>query len=94
MFQLNDAQVPDGAGRLMGIQYEGQTSDKVWTYALLKAGGLWYMTGSGSAPQAAGWGAVNRWLERDGRVVLWVRVATGWADLYPVPPVDTSQATE
>ena len=94
MFKLNDSQVPDGTVLLMGIQYEGQTSDKVWTYALLKAGGLWYITGNGKAPVAAGWGAVNRWLERDGRVVLSVRVATGWADLYPVPPVDTSQATE
>ena len=93
MFKLNDPQVPDGTVLLMGIQYEGQTSDKVWTYALLKAGGLWYITGNGKAPVAAGWGAVNRWLERDGRVVLWVRAATGWADLYP-SPVDTSQATE
>lgn len=93
MFKMNDARVADGTVLLMGIKYEEQTSDKVWTYALLKAGGLWYVTGNAKAPQAAGWGAVNRWLERDGRVVLWVRVATGWADLYS-SPVDTSQATE
>jgi hypothetical protein len=93
----------------MGIQYESQTSDKVWTYALLKAGGVWYVTGNGKAPVAAGWGAINRWLERDGRIVLWVKVGTGWTDLYPAriegqradqvivddpSPVDTSQATE
>lgn len=93
MFKLKDSQVPDGTVLLMGIRYEGQTTDKVWTYALLKAGGMWYVTGGPRNPQAAGWGAVNRWLERDGRIVLWVRVATGWADLYS-SPVDTSQATE
>ncbi len=90
---MNDARVPDGTVLLMGIRYESQTTDKVWTYALLKAGGVWYVTGNGKAPVAAGWGAVNRWLERDGRIVLWVRAATGWEDLYS-SPVDTSQATE
>lgn len=94
MFKLNDSRVPDGTVLLMGIQYEGQISDRVWTYALLKAGGQWYVTGNARAPQAAGWGAVNRWLERDGRIVLWVRAATGWEDLYVAPQVDTSQATE
>lgn len=93
MFKLNDAQVSNGTVLLMGIRYEGQTSEKVWTYALLKAGGSWYVTGNGKVPVAAGWGAINRWLERDGRIVLWVRVATGWADLYS-SPVDTSQASE
>ena len=90
-FKLDDAQAPDGTVLLMGIRYEGQTTDKVWTYALLKAAGLWYVTGNAKAPVAAGWGAVNRWLERDGRIVLWVKAATGWAEVFPV---DTSQATE
>lgn len=93
MFKMNDASVPDGTVLLMGVKYESQTTDKVWTYALLKAGGLWYVTGNGKAPVAAGWGAVNRWLERDGRVVLWVKAATEWAEVF-TSPVDTSQATE
>lgn len=80
-FTMN-RQAPNGTVLLMGVRYEGQTSDKVWTYAWLKAGGLWYGTGNGRVPTAAGWEAVNRWLERDNRKVEWVRVATGWADLY------------
>jgi len=91
-FKIDNAMVPDGTVLLMGIRYEAQTSDKVWTYALLKAGGLWYVSGSG-APTAAGWTAINRWLERDGRIVLWVKAATSWAEVFP-SPVDTSQATE
>jgi hypothetical protein len=85
VFKLDNAKVPDGTVLLMGAQYENQTTDKVWTYALLKAGGLWYVTGTGGAPQAAGWGAINRWIERAGLTVLWVKGATGWAELYPSP---------
>lgn len=96
MFKLDNSKVPNGTVLLFGIQYEGQTSEKTWSYALLKAGGLWYVTGNGKVPTAAGWEAINRWLERDGRIVVSVKVATGWADLYPVDPspVDTSQAPE
>lgn len=92
MFKLDNAKVPNGTVLMMGIRYETST---VYTYALIKAGGLWYVTGSGKVPVAAGWGAVNRWLERDGRVVVWVKTATEWADLYPVAPspVDTSQVS-
>jgi hypothetical protein len=110
VFKLDNSKVPNGTVLMMGIRYDrapvddldaqrGMVNPKVYSYALLKAGGLWYVTGSGKSPQAAGWGAVNRWLERDGRVVEWVKVATEWADLYAAPPspdpeVDTSQATE
>lgn len=82
MFKLDDSQVRDGTVLTLGIQYEGQTTDKVWTYAVLKAGGLWYATGNG--PVSASWSAINRWLGKDGRIVLWVKVATEWADLYPL----------
>jgi hypothetical protein len=94
VFKLDNTKVPNGTVILMGIRYEGSSdrtdldttrgrqAPKVFTYALLKAGGLWYATGGPKGPQAAGWGAVNRWLGKDNRVVEWVRVATGWADLY------------
>lgn len=94
MFTMNDAKVPDGTVLLMGIRYEGQTTDKVWTYGLLKAGGLWYVTGGARAPQAAGWGAVNRWLERDGRIVLWVKVGTEWAGLYTAPVAEETNPAD
>ena len=94
-FTLNSAQVPDGTVLLFGIRYaadpEGVTrmssgasaSAKVYTYAMLKAGGFWYVTGGGRTPQVAGWGAVERWLERDGREVVWVDHVTETARLWP-----------
>lgn len=96
MFRLDNSKVPNGTVILMGIRYDrapdddldasrGRSNPKVYTYALLKSGGLWYVTGSGKVPVAAGWGAVNRWLERDGRVVEWVKAATEWADVYTSP---------
>lgn len=86
------AQVPDPTVLLVGIRYENQISNKIWTYALLKAGGLWYATGTGRVPQAAGWPAVERWLAAEGRIVEWVRILRDPAVLYerapePVPGV-------
>jgi hypothetical protein len=105
-FTLGKLPVPDGTILIMGIRYESQTSDKVWTYVLLKAGGLWYFTGNG--PTAAAWGAVERWLAKDGRRVVSVRAVTETVPIYPSPgapeaapivaalaaQVDTSQAVE
>jgi hypothetical protein len=104
-FKLDNRTIPNGAVLMMGVGFEstedepggdtrGRTNPKTYTYALLKAGGLWYVTGAGRVPQAAGWGAIERWLEKDGKVVEWVKVVTQTADLWPVPasPVDTSQA--
>jgi hypothetical protein len=116
-FKLDNAKVPNGTVLLFGISYagmgqtdldttRGRQTPKVFTYTMLKAGGMWYVSGTG--PQAAGWGAVTKWLERDNRVVEWVRVATEWAEVWPAkvegekatettlddpPPVDTSQAS-
>lgn len=108
MFRLDNAKIPNGTVLKMGISYpgmgqtdldttRGRHTPKVFTYVFLKAGNLWY--GTGKAPQAAGWGAVNRWLDRDGRVVEWVEVVRpdAWVTLYGTPPaaeVDTSQASE
>lgn len=77
--------VPDRTVLLIGIRYEGQTSDKVWEYAWLKAGGLWYGTGNGRVPTAAGWGAVERWLAADGRRVLYVDHLSPSARIFPLP---------
>jgi hypothetical protein len=43
---------------------------------------------------AASWSAINRWLGKDGRQVLWVNVATEWADLYDAPPVKVATSPE
>lgn len=103
-FKLTSAKVPNGTVLQVGITYPGLTEDadaargrtmpKVWTYALLKAGGLWYVTGSGRVPQAAGWPAIERWLEKDNREVVWVKVASGWAPLYGEPPAAQEPASE
>jgi hypothetical protein len=103
-FTLNNSKVPNGTILVFGIAYpgmgqtdldttRGRQTPKVFTYAMLKAGGLWYVTGTGKVPQAAGWGAVMNWLARDNREVVWVKVASDLVDLWP-SPVDTSQATE
>ena len=36
-------------------------------------------------PQSAGWGAVENWLERDGRKLEWVKIVSDLADVYPAP---------
>lgn len=91
-FTLNNAEVPNGTVLLFGIEYPGLVGGrgdwavpKVWTYAMLKAGDLWYVTGGGKTPQAAGWGAVERWLERDGRQVVSVKVVTETRRVWPMP---------
>jgi hypothetical protein len=79
------AQAPDGTVLLLGIQYEGMASGKVFTYAALKAAGRWFFTGSGKVPSDAGWMAVDAWLARDGRVVEWVHSARSFDPIWPVP---------
>jgi hypothetical protein len=102
-FKLDSRKVPNGTVLVFGIRYEntddepggdtrGRTNPTVYTYAMLKAGGLWYMTGAGKVPQAAGWGAIERWLERDGRVVVSVKAMTGEVVLWPLPPSDEGTA--
>ena len=76
--------MPNGVVLLLGVRYDftdrpggdtrGRTNPTVYTYAALKTAGVWYVTGSGKVPTAAGWGAVERWLERDGRVLVSVDV--------------------
>lgn len=86
-FKLDSRAVPDGTLLLFGIRYELEDrppSSTTYTYAMLKAGGFWYTTGGGKTPQAAGWGAIERWLERDGRVVEWVRHVTETTQLWPL----------
>jgi hypothetical protein len=92
-FTLDSRAVPEGTVLLFGVKYAGPDQEgiarepteeaKVYTYAMIKAGGFWYVTGGGRTPQAAGWGAVERWLERDGRVVEWVRHVTETCQLWP-----------
>jgi hypothetical protein len=95
-FKLDSRAVPEGTVLLFGIRYPGDqegtartpsgapTLAKVYTYVIMKSGGLWYVSGTnGRNPQAAGWGAVERWLERDGREVVWVRHVTETVQLWP-----------
>jgi hypothetical protein len=92
-FKLDSKKVPNGTILVIGIRYPGLVEDadttrgrkipKVWTYAALKAGGLWYLTGAGRVPQAAGWGAVERWLDKDNRTVEWVDAVTSRTRIWP-----------
>lgn len=76
-----ERRVPNGTVLMMGITYPG--ANKEFTYVLFKAGGLWYTSGAGRVPQAAGWAAVERWLERDNRTLNWVKVVTETAVIWP-----------
>lgn len=76
------SRIPNGTVLLMGITYPGSAA-KEFTYALLKAGGLWYVTGSGKVPTAAGWGAIERWLAKDNRQLNWVKAVTETAVIWP-----------
>lgn len=72
--------MPNGTVLVLSIRYRptdepggdtrGRAKPAVYTYAALKTGGLWYLTGSGRVPTAAGWGAVERWLARDNRELV------------------------
>jgi hypothetical protein len=81
-FTWGKDEAEDGTHLEIGLRYG--THPKVWTFAALKAGGYWYLTGTGRVPQAAGWGAVARWASADGRSVVFVRrlevVETLWAE--------------
>jgi hypothetical protein len=84
-FKLDSRTIPDGAVLLFGIRYvcRGQGENpNIYTYAMLKAGGYWYVTGAGRTPQAAGWKAVERWLESDDREVVWVETVTKTMTLW------------
>jgi hypothetical protein len=74
-FNLDDTQVPDGTVLLAGIAFDS-IPHKTWTYSLIKAGGRWYTSGTGKAPQDAGWGAIRRWLAREGTRVVYIDAVT------------------
>jgi len=82
-FGFDSKKIDDDTVLLFGISYSGMSHSRAFTYAMLKAGGLWYVTGSGRVPIAAGWLAVERWLERDGRLVEWVKILTEAEYLWP-----------
>lgn len=90
--RFNTGKIPNGAVLLMGISYadsdpggdtRGRANPKIFTYTLLKTGGLWYVSGTGKSPQAAGWGAVEAWMNRDGRVLEWIEAVTETTRVYP-----------
>lgn len=82
LFKLDDGNVPDGTILVISVRYPGSNSGREYDYAAMKAGGRWYLTGTGQTPQDAGWGAVQRWLTLNGRMVSRVRVATKLEPLW------------
>jgi len=98
--RFDGRKLPDGTVLQIGVEFTGARADTVsgrtipltYTYILLKTAGLWYATGTGRVPQAAGWGAVERWLDRDDREVVSIEHASNWDQLWP-DPIDTSPAS-
>lgn len=107
-WSMNPRALPNGTVLFFGISYEnarpreldtrGRTEPRVYTYVALKQAGVWYFSGAGKVPQMAGWGAVERWLERDGRALVWVKIVSDLVDVYPVsvpePEVAAIEAPE
>jgi hypothetical protein len=80
---LKPGDIPNGTTFRLGIQYRtGDRASKMFDYILLKAGGYWYMTGTG-VPQMAGWGAIERWLRRDGRTLVSVDLLSYHQRVWP-----------
>lgn len=84
-FNIDTSKVPERTVLLFGIKYPGRNEGRVYTYTMIKAGGMWYVSGGDLAPQAAGWGAVKNWLAKDGRQVVYVKIATEFRQLWPKP---------
>lgn len=97
---IDPRKIADGSILVWHLRYEsqleaddrrGRADPLTYTYAMLKAGGLWYVTGAGRVPQAAGWGAVEKWLERDGRIVVRVELVTAQTPIWPEPEQPTDE---
>lgn len=91
---MDPRKMPNGTVLFLGISYttsgpagdmRGRTAPKIYTYVALKMAGTWFFSGSGKVPQAAGWGAVERWLDRDNRKLEWVKIMSATEDVYPAP---------
>ncbi len=70
-FTWGKDEAEDGTHLEIGLRYGDHP--KVWTFAAIKAGGYWYLTGTGRVPQAAGWGAVARSASGERRSEQFVR---------------------
>lgn len=89
---IDPRRMPDGAILIFHLRYvstdhdSGETTESsVYQYVLSKVGQSWYGTGTGRVPQAAGWGAVERWLDEPGRKVERVELVTGQRTIWPEP---------
>jgi hypothetical protein len=101
--EIEPRTMPNGALLVIGIRYlpgsepggdtRGRANPTIYSYAALKTGGLWYFTGAGKSPHAATWGAVEKWLARDNRQLVYVEVATGARTIYPVPVAAAEEPT-
>lgn len=83
MFTL-PPKLPAGAVLILGIKYPDMlgAENKIFEYAFIKAGGLWYGSGTGKTPQQAGWGAVENWLGKYNRKLVSVKLVTATEEIY------------
>jgi hypothetical protein len=86
-YGIEKEDLAEGVTLLLGVSYQGSNSGRVYTYAGVNVAGRWYFSGLGRTPQDAGWAAVERWLESDGRIVQWIRKVTETEMIYTGGPV-------
>jgi hypothetical protein len=85
---LDPRTMPDGVILALHVRYGAEEGDRpnptIYTHAAVKSAGFWYLSGS-RAPQIAGWGAVERWLEKDRRELVRVEILTRRRTIWPEP---------
>jgi hypothetical protein len=85
-FSWGDKIPAEGTVLIFGVRYRGSNSGRIYTYAALLTGRQWYFSGAGQVPQAASWAAVERWLERDDREVVYIDAVTEMTPLWRPGP--------
>jgi hypothetical protein len=84
---LDPRSMADGVILALHVRYRAEEGNQpnptIYTHAAVKSAGFWYLSGS-RAPQIAGWGAVERWLEKDRRELVRVEMLTRASTIYPV----------
>lgn len=78
--------MPDGTILVFHIRYldeGGAPAGPTYSYVLSKVAGSWYGTGTGRVPQAAGWRAVENWLDDPRRKVERVELVTSQQTIWP-----------
>lgn len=77
--EARPAEPVEGTVVRFALQYTG--SGRVYTFAAICANSKWYVTGNGALGRGVSWSDLLDWIERAGKLVGPIQIATGWGDL-------------